>query len=352
MKAVALLGLAVICASLSGCVHVPPSMVTRDRFDYGEAIADSWKQQTLMNVVRIRYADAPVFLDVSSVINSYTLSGSVGATASVGESPARNVYGATAGGSWSNTPTVTYQPLMGDKFSKSLLTPIPPIAVLQLMQAGWEAEWILPVTLRNVNGLHSQSKARAADPEFNQFVNAMGRIQRSAEVGFRLEKGKEGDALFLLIDRKHAGVGNGDSQGVRELLGLDPAATEFNVTYGAVPRNNHEVAMLTRSMFEIIIELGWGIEAPEKDLRDQSAVSTVDGLQEPRGVVQPMVKIHSGGAAPSHAYASVRYRDSWFWIDDQDVPSKQTFTLLMILFSLAETGQAPAAPLLTVSTGR
>ena len=83
MKPVAVLGAAVVLSLMFGCAHVPPSTVTRDRFDYRQAIAESWKRQTLMDVVRLRYADAPVFLDISSVINSYTLSGSVGATASV-----------------------------------------------------------------------------------------------------------------------------------------------------------------------------------------------------------------------------------------------------------------------------
>ena len=57
----------VFLALAVGCAHVPPANVTRDRFDYGEALGESWKRQTLMNVVRIRYADAPTFLDVSSV---------------------------------------------------------------------------------------------------------------------------------------------------------------------------------------------------------------------------------------------------------------------------------------------
>lgn len=37
-----------------------------------------------------------------------------------------------------------------------------------------------------------------------------------------------------------------------------------------------------------------------------------------------------------------------YWIDDDDVASKRTFTFLLILSSLAETGQSSVAPLVTV----
>ena len=68
-----LLGWFAALVALGGCSHVPPSNLTSDRMDYGQVVAESWKRQVLLNVVRLRYADAPVFLDVSSIINSYTL---------------------------------------------------------------------------------------------------------------------------------------------------------------------------------------------------------------------------------------------------------------------------------------
>ena len=66
--------------AVSGCTHVGPRTVTVDRFDYATAIGESWKQQTLLNIVKIRYMDLPVFLDVSSIVAGYSIetSGNLG----------------------------------------------------------------------------------------------------------------------------------------------------------------------------------------------------------------------------------------------------------------------------------
>jgi hypothetical protein len=57
----------------AGCAHLGPRTVAVDRFDYGSAIADSWKQQTLLNVVKLRYLDLPVFIAVASLVSSYSM---------------------------------------------------------------------------------------------------------------------------------------------------------------------------------------------------------------------------------------------------------------------------------------
>jgi hypothetical protein len=61
-----------------------------------------------------------------------------------------------------------------------------------------------------------------------------------------------------------------------------------------------------------------------------------------------MIRIRSSASPPAATYAAVRYRDTWYWIDDGDYASKRVFTFLMIFFSLAETGVTPQAPVLTV----
>jgi len=61
------LGSAVLGLALVGCSSIGPSTVMRDRVDYDAALADSWKNQMVLNIGQLRYADTPQFMDVSSV---------------------------------------------------------------------------------------------------------------------------------------------------------------------------------------------------------------------------------------------------------------------------------------------
>jgi hypothetical protein len=130
------------------------------------------------------------------------------------------------------------------------------------------------------------------------------------------------------------------------LLGLAEDAGEFGIAYGLVPRNRDEVAILSRSMMEIMLQLGFGIDLPA----GHAAVGrALPGQWNPGDAkARPLVHIRSGAEAPADAYAAVSYRGHGYWIDDTDIASKRIFTFLMILFSLAETGQAAAAPVVTV----
>jgi hypothetical protein len=332
---------------LGGCVSVSPTHLTSDRIDYGQVLGDSWKYQTLLNVVRLRHADAPVFLDVASIINSHTVggSGNLQATLPSGSSP--DVFGAGGTGAWSNTPTVTYQPLLGDRFTKSLLQPIPPVSVFQLLQGGWPASLVFPTVVGSANGLRNATGGLAADPGFDELTDLLSRIQQAGNIGTEIQPRKDGSGVLVVIRRPGASDAlSAESRRVRELLGLSGDATDFEIAYGLYPRGPNQVAIVTRSMMEIMLQLGFGIDLPPGDVERGRALPGKAQAGEARA--KPLVHIRSGPEAPSETYTAVRYKDDWYWIADDDIASKRTFTFLMILFSLAETGQGTAAPVVTV----
>jgi hypothetical protein len=329
-----------------GCTRVSPRIVVRDRFDYGQSVAESWKRQMLLNVVRIRYADAPVFMDVTSVILSYTLLENANAAASIFSSAAPNEVTLGASASFANTPTVTYQPMTGDRFMKSMLRPIPPAGVFQMLQTGWSAEMLLRISVGSINGLRNSFRGSAADPRFDQLLAAVSRVQQAGGLNTRIEQQREGEAAIMVLPiPPGAGTLAADRAEIQRLLGLAPEATEYSLVFGLTPRTPTEIAVLTRSMIEIMVEFGVGIDVPNADRTEGRALPTfVEGCAP----TNELVHVQSGPSAPADAYAAVPYRGRWYWVADRDLTSKLRFTLLMILSSLAETGAAPAMPVITV----
>ena len=105
-----------------GCASIGPDRVARDRFDYVTSISESWKRQMLLNLLKVRYTDAPVFMDVASVINAYELTGEVNLSGQYAQIGRGDTFGQVgAAGRYSDKPTITYQPLSGDKFTRSLM---------------------------------------------------------------------------------------------------------------------------------------------------------------------------------------------------------------------------------------
>ncbi len=70
--------------------------------------------------------------------------------------------------------------------------------------------------------------------------------------------------------------------------------------------------------------------------------------RQSRKIERPFVRIHSGDASPNDAYAAVRYRQHWYWIDDADFGAKRAFSFLMLSLSLAQTGSTPQPPAIAI----
>ena len=77
----------------------------------------------------------------------------------------------------------------------------------------------------------------------------------------------------------------------------------------------------------------------------------VDAADMYRSLRGKGIQIRSSKEKPAQAIVAVRHREYWFYIDDKDLKSKMTFTFLMILFSVTETGGKEGLPLVTIPAG-
>jgi len=349
-----------ILLGVAGCT-IGPSTMTRDRFDYTAAVAESWKSQMLLNLVKLRYSDTPVFLDVGQIVSGYTVQSTFTAAGNIfntnGPVPGvpNSSIGLGAQGQFTDRPTITYAPLMGERFARSLMTPIPPPAILSLIQAGYPIDLTLRLVVHTLNGIQNRfggtARRRPADPEFYELLARLRRIQNSGAIGLRVQRVDREEAVVLTLRQKVDASIEADIMMVRQMLGLDPQGREFRVVYGAVAADNKELAMLTRSILDILIDMASFIAVPEAHVQERRVAPTDEPEVGPGGPIPPLVRIISSPEKPGDAFVAVPYRDHWYWIDDRDMPSKALFSFLMFIFTLVETGDKGAPPIVTIPAG-
>ncbi|MFO1157248.1 MAG: hypothetical protein U1E60_00260 [Reyranellaceae bacterium] len=355
------LALLAVLAATGACSSIGPPSVVRDRADYSAAIGDSWKQQTLLNIVRLRYADFPVFMEIAQVVAGYQLQTTVGAGVSAQNylTSAVNVPAAVAGtaavgATYIDRPTIIYAPLTGNDFIKKLMSPIPPSAVLFLLQSGYSASNVMRIAVDSINGISNDSRrgamGRPADPDFVRLAELLTELQRDNALQIRIDRAKDTADTTLLafppLREGHAVAAK--IAEVRRILNLSGRTTTYLVRFGGYSGRPDDIAMTTRSMLQIMIEMGLLAHVPEADITGGRATPGLASGAAPAGGPPPLIDIQSGPAPPPDAHAAVSYKGRWFWIADTDVRSKSIFGVVMLLFSISDVGVRTAPPVVTV----
>jgi hypothetical protein len=345
--------IALLLLASAGCAPIGPPTIARDRFDYTTAMADSWKRQMLLNIVKIRYGDAPIFLDVASIINQYSLETELRGTLGWSGPPYvdRQEVGGT--GRYYDRPTITYNPLTGEKFARSLMTPVAPATLMSLAEGGYPIDYVLRIMVHSVNGVRNQfggsARMRRADPDFFTLIEKMRFNQNSGAVSLRVKKVEGQNALIMIFRKAPDEEVLASGREVRRILGLKENITDFRVVYGSAPTSDEEIAMLTRSIIEVLSDISSTVEVPAEHVAEKRTPPTME--PEGEGIKGPLIRIQWAKEPPGDAFAAVPYRDGWFWIDDRDFQSKRLFSFLMFVMTLTETGGKDGAPVVTISAG-
>jgi hypothetical protein len=335
----------------TGCSQLGPKSVATDRFDYSTAIAESWKKQTLLNIVKLRYMDLPVFVDVASVVAGYSLQTGVNVNGTASSSGAAAGDFLTVGGSavYTDRPTVTYVPMTGEKFLRGLIKPIEPRNIFFMIQSGYAADFLLGLTVESLNGVQNRSFSsgvtREADPDFLRALRLIREVQASGAVGVQVE-GDANKAVSTVLMFRRENVPPEvleKSREIRRLLRLSESQQKFKLSYAPMAGAEDELAVNSRSMMQIMSAFASYIDVPADHLRARRALPGPELKPD-----DPGVHVRSSKNKPADAYAAVYYRDHWFWIEDSDWLTKRALTSIMFFFTLAETDDKQNLPVLTI----
>ena len=341
----------------TGCQHYGPRSIMEDRLKYNHAIAESWKEQALLNIVKMRHMDPLFFVDVPQITSGYTLQGTGSAiggiypptnpAASIAQQLGLNV---SLQGAYQDRPTISYAPQTGSQFIRNLTTPINPGSVLYLLQSGYPADVVFNLTVDSINGVRNRSfsggQLRPADPEFTRVVQIIRKAQIAGHVGIRVEqdKDKRDSVAFFFRDADVAPDLALELAWVRKTLRLDTERRDFRVVFGGTPSSPNEIAILSRSVIRIIAELAGYVDGPVAHQDYVGATSTTDAASsEPQ-----MFRVYCGAKKPMNPFTSVCYENHWYWIDKSDFYSKRTMGYLLILLALADTGAKENLPVITI----
>lgn len=316
-------------ATLASCAGIGPASIATQRPGYSEVIAATDERELLINVVRLRYLDTPLFLRVASVTASPSLETALRSEASVdgdgdfggGVLEPRVVY--------TDAPTIVYSPLDGREFAHELLLPIEPATVFLMVHNGFDFGLVARLLLRSLNGLTNDRNATPGERAAFRRVTAE-LAELVAEGLLRLGTPPEGldrerPRLVFRVDPDTHDDPRG--QRVLESLGLAPGIDTIQVGFG-LAHDESTIAVETRSLLALLAHLSGHVDVPEDDL------SVVWPVPETSTEAEPLMRIHSADRRPSGADPAVPYRGRWFYIAADDLRSRNTFYLVRLLFSL------------------
>jgi hypothetical protein len=372
--AAAAAGLSAIAAlGATGCHTVGPESIRAGRSLYNEAIAVTSTEQLMLNLVRLRYRDVPVFLEVTSVSTNFSLQSRAGTglTLGFGGNGDSDEFGLSGGIQFDERPTITYLPLQGEAFATRLLTPIQPRVLVLLANSGWAIDRIFSICVQQLGPLVNATSASGPTPDaapdfdrFDRFIVALRTIQREHSLSLSVITGGSGDSAggdLLGITVPPSAIGTPEYREAAELLGLDAGRVNadgsrtlvcsLTAAAGGDAADSDRVAIVTRSVMSALFFLSQAVDAdPEHVERGLITVTReADGAEFDWGrLLGRTFRVKVGESLPVTAGPSVRHLGRWFWIEESDLTSKSTLSLMQQLFALQAGDIDGAGPILTL----
>jgi len=412
----------VAMAMFSGCTY-GPALYKTSFTEYNDAVRTTLDEQMLANLVRLRYFQSPIFLQVSSLNTTFTVGGNIGV------SGGKDTYGGNLGASYTESPTISFSMPDSREYYGKLLAPLSAKQVTSLVLGGFDTEVVFRTAVRGMNGLRNMEAdldGPTEEPEsqvrFRETLALITQLRAEGLVDLELG-GKEtfwsspvtmnpksdlskvlllaaasysmsNDAEIVeygvnedgTLDRTGSGLwqthryeknmalrfapaakDSPDAQRLKELLGLEADRNNFAIveaemvntekSLGVMGRSpgalDHsviwgEIGMRGRSMMEIMQVAAKEVYVPEEDVEQGFATPNRRTDQSNSYGATDRFVIKSSESEPSNSILKIKYRGHWFFIEDSDLRSRETFAMLTALFAVVGGTVPGAHPVLTL----
>ena len=209
----------------------------------------------------------------------------------------------------------------------------------------------MAIMFDSINGLNNESNRlrRPADPKFTRLVELMREGQLAGAIQIRIERSKDSaESSVLIFGPSKDPLLAEKGKEIKSILGIRPDIRELRVNYGGYSGKDDEIDMMTRSMLQIMQEFAAIVQVPNSDVVQGKATPGLVDTPGAGALNGPPLRVLVTDAPPKDAHVAVQYDNRWFWIADTDIQSKYTFGIIMLLFSIADTGVKGSAPVVTI----
>jgi hypothetical protein len=399
-------------AGASGCLG--PKAIQYTRLRYNEVVRDTNDQQLLLNIVRLRYADSPVFIDLPSITSQFEISGGGNYLGGYGNQTNAPASLGTGQLSLRDTPTLSYHPREGREIAKALLTPLS-ADLFNIVNTGADTEQLFLITMQEINDVPNALRATMLNPrlwedntEFLRGVRLLSELRqrRATELvigiheetdGYSdpipqaaikgrdvLEASKDGhlyktgpDGKMRLIKRERElflRIEDNEAQSpdvleFERIFRLTPGLNRYRIKSELSEEggdHDKELSALDvkdvkdtmylnlRSVLQIMTFLSKGVCVPEEHVASRVAPVAPGPDGQPYDwtvVTAGHFVVHSQKQKPRESEVAVHYRGYWFFVAPDDVKSRSVMSIMEILFTLQESADKASGPLLTLPVG-
>lgn len=363
-------------AVTSGC-SFGSDVLAKSHLAYNQAVHAANEEEFLLNLVRLRYDEAPTFLGVDAISAQFEFEASIGGDFGLVEGESSR-FGTPSIG-YANRPTITFVPRRDEEFVRRFTAPISIDTFSRLVRYHSDLSRFFSIVVVRMNEV--VNRHHEGDPRFDRAVALLSALHERHELSFQIVDRElatsqpfvaTGIGLQHHLDAAKSGLrvrdrGDGTAEVVsteqlvklwmspqaaetselKQLLHLREDLNSFALVNSAAEQAQepHEAIVLElRSVSHAMQVLAHAVEVPEEHVES--------GIVKPEQIskaVKQFFRVRASLSSPEEPGLHVYFRDSCYYLADTDLESKRTFRSICELLSYqVATTTRGHGPLLTL----